>query len=162
MATPVVLDEDTYTEAISLIIERDFFPKLAKMRAQQSYLEAQNHGSLSELQEAGRALHNVSVQQKKGKQRSIILQRRTVHWLLSTSSIQRVESAHQLLHWGRAQHRKASEPQPISRPIPDTIYQVRWEWNACVCGYSIVLTSNCCVARTMHRLQICWRRPTSK
>ncbi|CAO3622989.1 unnamed protein product [Mucor fragilis] len=69
MATPVVLDEDTYTEAISLIIERDFFPKLAKMRAQQSYLEAQNHGSLSELQEAGRALHNVSVQQKKALSR---------------------------------------------------------------------------------------------
>ncbi|KAL0142460.1 nuclear protein DGCR14 [Mucor lusitanicus] len=69
MTTPVVLDEDTYTEAISLIIERDFFPKLAKMRAQQNYLEAQSHGSLSELQEAGKALHNVSVQQKKASSR---------------------------------------------------------------------------------------------
>lgn len=64
MATPVILDEDTYTEAISLIIERDFFPNLAKMRAQQNYLQAQNHGSLNELHEAGKALHNVSLLKK--------------------------------------------------------------------------------------------------
>ncbi|KAL7311903.1 hypothetical protein PS15m_009613 [Mucor circinelloides] len=70
MTTPVVLDEDTYTEAISLIIERDFFPKLAKMRAQQNYLEAQNHGSLSELQEAGKALHNASVPKKAASRES--------------------------------------------------------------------------------------------
>ncbi|CEP14498.1 hypothetical protein [Parasitella parasitica] len=64
MSTPVILDEDTYTEAISLIIERDFFPNLAKMKAQQNYLEAQNHGSLSELQEAGKTLHTISTQNK--------------------------------------------------------------------------------------------------
>lgn len=69
MATPVILDEDTYTEAISLIIERDFFPKLAKMRAQQNYLQAQKHGSLNELHEAGKALHNVSLP-KKGKKKT--------------------------------------------------------------------------------------------
>ncbi|KAG0168427.1 DiGeorge syndrome critical region protein 14 [Apophysomyces sp. BC1034] len=34
--TPVVLDEDTYTEAISHIIERDFFPHLAKLRPQET------------------------------------------------------------------------------------------------------------------------------
>ncbi|KAI8636702.1 nuclear protein Es2-domain-containing protein [Parasitella parasitica] len=64
MATPVILDEDTYTEAISLIIERDFFPNLATMKAQQNYHEAQNHGSLSELQEAGKTLHTMSMQKK--------------------------------------------------------------------------------------------------
>ncbi|KAI8373803.1 nuclear protein Es2-domain-containing protein [Blakeslea trispora] len=58
MTTPVVLDEDTYTEAISLIIERDFFPHLAKLRAQQNYLEAQKNGSFSDLQDATKALHN--------------------------------------------------------------------------------------------------------
>ncbi|OBZ89844.1 Protein DGCR14 [Choanephora cucurbitarum] len=58
MTTPIVLDEDTYTEAISLIIERDFFPHLAKLRAQQNYLEAQKNGTFSDLQDATRALHN--------------------------------------------------------------------------------------------------------
>ncbi|KAI9478467.1 MAG: nuclear protein DGCR14 [Benjaminiella poitrasii] len=64
MTTPVVLDEDTYTEAISLIIERDFFPNLAKMKSEHKYLEAQKHGSLAELQEAGRALHNANSTKK--------------------------------------------------------------------------------------------------
>ncbi|KAI9264426.1 nuclear protein Es2-domain-containing protein [Sporodiniella umbellata] len=57
MAAPVVLDEDTYTEAISFIIQRDFFPKLAKMKAQQSFILAEQSGSFSDLQEA----KNVSV-----------------------------------------------------------------------------------------------------
>ncbi|KAI7903055.1 nuclear protein Es2-domain-containing protein [Cokeromyces recurvatus] len=64
MTTPVVLDEDTYTEAISLIIERDFFPNLAKMKAEQKYWEVQKNGSLAELQEAGRALHNATTLKK--------------------------------------------------------------------------------------------------
>jgi protein DGCR14 len=63
---PVILDEDTYTEAISLIIERDFFPNLGKIRAQQNYLQAQANGSLVELQEAGKTLHDLSAS-KKGK-----------------------------------------------------------------------------------------------
>lgn len=97
MTTPVVLDEDTYTEAISLIIERDFFPKLAKMRAQQNYLEAQNHGSLSELQEAGKALHNASVP-KKGRRHIATSMNITLTMILSVSCLQRVQSAHQFLH----------------------------------------------------------------
>ncbi|KAI7888407.1 nuclear protein DGCR14 [Mucor mucedo] len=59
MSNPVVLDEDTYTEAISLIIERDFFPNLARLRAQQNYLEAQATGSLVDLQQAGKELHDL-------------------------------------------------------------------------------------------------------
>jgi protein DGCR14 len=64
MAQPVVLDEDTYTEAISLIIQRDFFPNLAKVKAQQAYLEAQKSGSLIDLQEAGKNLHTISTPKK--------------------------------------------------------------------------------------------------
>lgn len=63
MSNPVVLDEDTYTEAISLIIERDFFPNLAKMRAQHNYLQAQVTGSLVDLQQAGKVLHDLKTKQ---------------------------------------------------------------------------------------------------
>lgn len=63
---PVVLDEDTYTEAISLIIERDFFPNLQKIKAQHNYLQAQAHGSLVDLQQAGKTLHDLN-SPKKGK-----------------------------------------------------------------------------------------------
>jgi protein DGCR14 len=64
-SNPVVVDEDTYTEAISLIIERDFFPSLSKIRAQQNYLEAQAVGSLVDLQEAGKTLHNLNLEKKR-------------------------------------------------------------------------------------------------
>jgi len=37
----VVLDEDDYTDALAAIIERDFFPHLARLRAQEEYLEVQ-------------------------------------------------------------------------------------------------------------------------
>ncbi|KAL0094643.1 nuclear protein DGCR14 [Phycomyces blakesleeanus] len=57
---PVVLDEDTYTEAISYIIERDFFPNLAKLKARQNYFQAQESGSLVSLQQAGKALSDLS------------------------------------------------------------------------------------------------------
>lgn len=68
MSNPVVLDEDTYTEAISLIIERDFFPSLSKIRAQQNYLEAQAVGSLVDLQEAGKTLHNLNSEKRKSNE----------------------------------------------------------------------------------------------
>ncbi|XP_029831338.2 splicing factor ESS-2 homolog [Ixodes scapularis] len=52
--TQVVLDEDAYTAAIGKIIERDFFPDVPKLRAQNEYLdalEANNITKLRELQE---------------------------------------------------------------------------------------------------------------
>ena len=64
--TPVVLDEDTYTEAISFIIERDFFPNLVKMKAQQNYFQAQQSGTLFDLQKASKALRDAQ-QPKKGR-----------------------------------------------------------------------------------------------
>lgn len=59
MTTPVVLDEDTYTEALSSIIERDFFPHLAKVKAQQNYLKAQQSGTLADLERASKILHRL-------------------------------------------------------------------------------------------------------
>ena len=44
-----VLDEDTYTEALSQIIARDFFPGLLQTEIQQEYLDA------LESKEIGRA-----------------------------------------------------------------------------------------------------------
>ncbi|KAG1473278.1 hypothetical protein G6F56_001039 [Rhizopus delemar] len=60
MTTPVVLDEDTYTEAISFIIQRDFFPNLAKMKAQQKYFQAEQSGSFVDLQNASKTLQNLN------------------------------------------------------------------------------------------------------
>lgn len=65
MTTPVVLDEDTYTEAISFIIQRDFFPNLAKMKAQQKYFQAEQSGSFVDLQNASKTLQNLN-RPKKG------------------------------------------------------------------------------------------------
>ncbi|KAI8577989.1 hypothetical protein K450DRAFT_273323 [Umbelopsis ramanniana AG] len=56
----IVLDEDTYTDAISYIIERDFFPNLAKLRAQQEYFHAEESGDLVRLQQAGRELKRLT------------------------------------------------------------------------------------------------------
>ncbi|KAI9026649.1 nuclear protein DGCR14 [Phycomyces nitens] len=57
---PVILDEDTYTEAISYIIERDFFPNLAKLKARQNYFQAQDTGSLVSIQQASKALSDLT------------------------------------------------------------------------------------------------------
>ncbi|RUS23884.1 nuclear protein DGCR14 [Jimgerdemannia flammicorona] len=57
---PDVLDEDTYTEAISYIIERDFFPNLTKLKAQQQYLEAYDNGDVIALHRATRTLADLS------------------------------------------------------------------------------------------------------
>jgi protein DGCR14 len=38
-ATKTVLEEDAYTDALAAIIERDFFPQLTRLRAQEEYLD---------------------------------------------------------------------------------------------------------------------------
>ncbi|KAI9303009.1 nuclear protein Es2-domain-containing protein, partial [Cunninghamella echinulata] len=63
MTSPVVLDEDTYTEAISFIIERDFFPHLAKLKAENTYHEAQINGDFQQLQEATILLEKINRKQ---------------------------------------------------------------------------------------------------
>ena len=49
-----VLDEDDYVEKVEEIIERDFFPELEKLKAQNEYIEARerkDYVTMSRLQE---------------------------------------------------------------------------------------------------------------
>ncbi|KAF1970155.1 hypothetical protein BU23DRAFT_557046 [Bimuria novae-zelandiae CBS 107.79] len=55
----VVLDEDTYTSAISHIIRRDYFPGLAETDAQREYLSALESKDKTWLREAGKKLTEV-------------------------------------------------------------------------------------------------------
>lgn len=50
MTTPVVLDEDTYTEALSAIIERDFYPQLSTLSQRHNYSRAQQTDGASDLE----------------------------------------------------------------------------------------------------------------
>ena len=52
-----VLDEDVYTDALSHIIARDFFPGLLETEAQQEYLEALDSKNNDWIRDAGRRLH---------------------------------------------------------------------------------------------------------
>ena len=54
-----VLDEDTYTSALSHIIARDFFPGLLEGEAQQEYLDALESRDDAWISNAGRRLHRV-------------------------------------------------------------------------------------------------------
>ncbi|KAG9283964.1 hypothetical protein G9A89_005471 [Geosiphon pyriformis] len=56
----VVLDEDTYTEAISEIIKRDYFPSLTTLEAQHGYLDALDAKDPVLLRDATRKLTQVS------------------------------------------------------------------------------------------------------
>ncbi len=56
---PKVLDEDTYTDAISEIIARDFFPGLLETRTQQEYLDALNSDDRGWISSAGKRLTEV-------------------------------------------------------------------------------------------------------
>lgn len=55
----VVLDEDTYTSAISHIIRRDYFPGLAETDAQREYLSALDSKDKGWIREAGKKLTEV-------------------------------------------------------------------------------------------------------
>lgn len=46
-----VLDEDAYTAEIGKIVERDFFPDVPKLRAQNEYLDALEENNLTKLKE---------------------------------------------------------------------------------------------------------------
>ncbi|POS75293.1 nuclear protein Es2 [Diaporthe helianthi] len=54
-----VLDEETYTDALSKIIARDFFPGLLESETQQEYLDALNSNDPQWIQSAGRRLKHV-------------------------------------------------------------------------------------------------------
>lgn len=54
-----VLDEDTYTEALSQIIARDFFPGLLENETQHEYLDALESRDQAWINSAGRRLQNV-------------------------------------------------------------------------------------------------------
>ncbi|KAI5849368.1 nuclear protein DGCR14 [Morchella snyderi] len=56
---PKVLDEDTYTDALSDIIARDFFPGLLETKHQQEYLSALASHDPSRIAEASRRLTEV-------------------------------------------------------------------------------------------------------
>ncbi|KAK2601939.1 hypothetical protein QQS21_004530 [Conoideocrella luteorostrata] len=54
-----VLDEDSYTEALSQIIARDFFPGLLETEIQQEYLDALESKDVAWISSAGRRLQHV-------------------------------------------------------------------------------------------------------
>jgi len=56
---PKVLDEDTYTSALSHIIARDFFPGLLETETQQDYLDALETDNAEWIEEAGKRLRQV-------------------------------------------------------------------------------------------------------
>src|SRR6266498_3998145 len=51
-----VLDEDSYTEALSEIIKRDFYPSLLTLEAQHDYVDAWNTNNPEIIKEATRKL----------------------------------------------------------------------------------------------------------
>lgn len=55
-APQVILEEDDYIEALSKIIERDFFPDLARLKRQHAYLDAVEQNDSERIQAAAREL----------------------------------------------------------------------------------------------------------
>lgn len=57
---PKVLDEDDYTDALSEIIARDYFPGLAETRLQEEYLSALDSGDHAWIAETARKLRDLN------------------------------------------------------------------------------------------------------
>ncbi|KAI9791936.1 MAG: hypothetical protein M1816_003205 [Peltula sp. TS41687] len=66
---PKVLDEDTYTDALSTIIARDFFPGLLETQTQQEYLDALESQNSEWIASAGRKLTEVMTPVGSGRRR---------------------------------------------------------------------------------------------
>ncbi|XP_016431937.1 protein DGCR14-like isoform X2 [Sinocyclocheilus rhinocerous] len=49
--TRKILDEDEYIEGLEKIIQRDFFPDVSKLQAQNDYLEAEENGDMERMRE---------------------------------------------------------------------------------------------------------------
>lgn len=62
-----VLDEDTYTGALSHIIARDFFPGLLESQSQQEYLDAVESKDKDWINEAGRKLSQIMTPGPEGR-----------------------------------------------------------------------------------------------
>ncbi|KAG9249206.1 nuclear protein DGCR14 [Calycina marina] len=68
------IDEDAYTDAVSEIIARDFFPGLLETETQQEYLDAQESGNQAWISSASRRLHQVMTPGRKGGRRGTSIQ----------------------------------------------------------------------------------------
>ncbi|KAK1083705.1 hypothetical protein LTR33_003098 [Friedmanniomyces endolithicus] len=66
---PNVLDEDVYSDALSHIVARDFFPGLLESEAQQEYLSALDSNNNDWIREAGRKLTQVMTPGPEGRRR---------------------------------------------------------------------------------------------
>ncbi|KAK0269014.1 hypothetical protein LTR91_010641 [Friedmanniomyces endolithicus] len=66
---PKVLDEDVYSDALSHIVARDFFPGLLESEAQQEYLSALDSNNNDWIRDAGRKLTQVMTPGPEGRRR---------------------------------------------------------------------------------------------
>ncbi|KAI9661439.1 MAG: hypothetical protein M1829_006270 [Trizodia sp. TS-e1964] len=69
-----VLDEDTYTDALSEIIARDFFPGLLETRTQQEYLDALDSRNSAWIESAARKLTEVMTPGPRRGRRGVSMQ----------------------------------------------------------------------------------------
>ncbi|KAF8430356.1 nuclear protein DGCR14 [Tirmania nivea] len=72
---PVVLDEDTYTDALSEIIARDFFPGLVEAKLTQEYMEALDSQDPEWIAEAGRKLNTSMISNFREQQKRMAKRR---------------------------------------------------------------------------------------